>query len=360
MSNDGRPTQAGPRARFDKFGWLKALRVDPVITGTSAFHVGVDLCTTFTWSDGVGWVFELASLPAVGGKPLTRNTVNAAIRLLEDRGFIAVTYRSRGGRGVVAAMSVDLKPVRSNVPVSPETSATGDAGLPETGPIEAQGFGENQHNPTAKPAQLNVETSPIQRSKKRSEQREAPLQGISSGITSGDACAREDEPAAPAPGPPRNDPPANQTDENSATCVAADLRSGNTRNTISLPSPDELAAADGLPRPPNHWPKSFPEPEPSRYCPDHPDDTTDRCRACEHARKAYPDALAAWEQRRQHFDTHRRQAKDDWDHACTECDEGWLLSADGSPVEPAIRCLHARLWQAYWTARGVLPLRVAA
>ncbi len=191
--------------RFNKFEWLKALRSDPVITGTSAFHVGVDLCTTFTRGDGTGWRFKLAELPAVGGKPLTRNTINAGIRMLVERGFVTVTYRAQGGRHVTAELSVDLKPVRSSVGVSTETSPADGAGLPDTPPPEWGSIRGYLHAPTPKPAQLNAKTSPIQRSEKGGDHCRYLPSGTSSGTSSGDASAREVTPTKADP--PGDDPP---------------------------------------------------------------------------------------------------------------------------------------------------------
>lgn len=165
---------------FNKFEWLKALQSDAAITGTSAFLVGVAVCTTFTRADGTGWVFDLGDLPNVGGRPLTPNTIKSAIRLLVSRRYLNQTYRSQGGRGVRASASFDLIPARFNEQVSAETP-----------PAETCGFQQNPHVSTAKPARLNDKTRTFQRTKNRLDQREIPPTGTSTGTSSGSA---RDEP----------------------------------------------------------------------------------------------------------------------------------------------------------------------
>lgn len=128
------------------------------------------------------------------------------------------------------------------------------------------------------------------------------------------------------------------------------------QSAIPPPTPAELAVAADLPRPPNHWPARCPEAEPARFCDRHPTGPGlgVKCGPCGDARHAKD----AWAKRCQQFNTDLAAAKAAWNGACRQCDEkGWRLGEDGTVCDDALRCLHLRLWEAYWVATGVLPLR---
>ena len=79
----------------------------------------------------------------------------------------------------------------------------------------------------------------------------------------------------------------------------------------------------------------------SRFCKNHPDGTDKPCRACMAAREAAEAAERERESMASRAAAESR-AKVIADIAmCAMCDDaGWLLGADGEPVEPAIRCTH--------------------
>lgn len=319
------PTSNG-RASFNKFAWLKVMQSDTTLPDT-AFRIGVAICTTFTRADGTGWAFDLDDLAAeMGDRAFAQNTVKAAVSQLVSRGHVVETYRSHGGRGCRWRASFDLKPVRQDVRV-----------LEEPARADVRVSGGNPHVQTTKPARLDVKTRTFGRTKNRPDLREDPRSGTSSGTSTGGS-AREAEPATPDPFDYGDDPPEEHPDPfgDAAPAIAGP------------PTPDEIAAAADLPSHPDGWPTTFEEREPSRYCPDHPDDTTDKCEACRNARKAYPAAHAAWVERRQEFTTARAAARPAWISACRQCDEaGWVLGTDGTVLDDgAKRCDHPRLLRA--------------
>jgi hypothetical protein len=187
------------------------------------------------------------------------------------------------------------------------------------------------------------------------------LDGSIDGSIDGDACAREAEPAPPDPFDYGDDPPEDQSGPfaDAAAATAAPPRTPGRRYTIAPPTPEELATAADLPRPPNHWPKSFPEPEPSRFCDKHPGGSPGSCPRCGDARKAHE----AWDGRRQKFNAELADVKRKWVTACLACDDehGHVLGPDRKvPDDAAEWCMHIRLWQAYWIGRGVIPMRAAS
>jgi hypothetical protein len=80
---------------------------------------------------------------------------------------------------------------------------------------------------------------------------------------------------------------------------------------------------------------------PPRYCPNHmPDGTTRKCVPCQHTREAFEE----WEASQRDDELERRRlakataAQAELD--CNLCENSWLLDADGTPVEPAVKCRH--------------------
>ena len=105
----------------------------------------------------------------------------------------------------------------------------------------------------------------------------------------------------------------------------------------------ELARAAELPDVhPDDRPQ-FAEPEPSKYCPEHPDDTDQACPACRRARMSFEQNHADWQARWQADADAAAVNRKAWRTACQECDEyGWQLAHDGTLIDPARRCPHLR------------------
>lgn len=153
--------------------------------------------------------------------------------------------------------------------------------------------------------------------------------------------AGESEPALSDPVDQGDDTPENQPD---SLGHAAPATAGPP------PTPDELTAAADLPAHPDDWLTTFEEPEPSRHCPDHPNDTDEVCRPCERARNRYPAAHAKWVNDAQAFAKGRADAKRKWRYACRQCDNehGDTLGPDGRVLDDvAAKCTHPRLRRAY-------------
>lgn len=348
------PTSNG-RASFNKFAWLKVMQSDTTLPDT-AFRIGVAICTTFTRADGTGWAFDLDDLAAeMGDRAFAQNTVKAAVSQLVSRGHVVETYRSHGGRGCRWRASFDLKPVRQDVRVSEEPARSGVRVSTEPARADVRVSGGNPHVQTTKPARLDVKTRTFGRTKNRPDLREDPVSGTSSGTSTGGS-AREAEPATPEPYPSRDDPPKHFPERNNRPPTPEydpfdypdDDPDGAAADDGAPPTPEEVAAAEYLLPHPDDRP-AFTEPEPSRYCSDHPNDTTKKCEACGVARRAYPAAYEAWDERR-NADVHAAKAgRRAWIDACLQCEKetGWLLGADRVPVDPAVRCKHERLLRAY-------------
>lgn len=310
-------------AGFNKFLWLKALQADTSLT-PAALLIGMAICISFTRADGTGWEFDLDQLDAeLGGRTFTQNTIKAATALLVLRGYVTQIYRSKGGKGCRWRASFDLIPARSSVRVAPEPARSG-----------VRVSDANPHDSTCKPARLSVQTRTISRTKNRAEQGEDPPTGTSSGTSSGGS-ARDREPATPTPAPSGDDPPEEHFDP---------LGDAAPSTAGPPPTDDELARAAKLPdvhpddRPP------FAEPEPSRHCPDHPNDTTDICPHCHRARNAFQAKHVDWQNRCKADKADAVENRKAWRAACRECDEaGWQFDADGVvPADQARRCRHPR------------------
>jgi hypothetical protein len=148
-----------------------------------------------------------------------------------------------------------------------------------------------------------------------------------------------------AAAPDSNDPSPDDPSSNGEPANAAAA-------TDPFDYPDD-EPPDGLP--PNHWPADYPKPEPPRFCPRHPDDTTERCGACKETRREHD----AWKARRDGWRHAKHENKCAWIAACDECDEeGWLLGPDRTPIDDpsSLKCWHARNWGAYWEQRFGRPL----
>lgn len=144
------------------------------------------------------------------------------------------------------------------------------------------------------------------------------------------------KPATPTPTLPGNDPPEGHPERFGHAVPAV---------TGLPPTNEELARAAKLPDVHPDDRLAFAEPEPSRHCPDHPDDTTDRCTPCQRARTAFPEKHDDWQARRQADATAAAVNRSAWRDMCRECDEaGWEFDADGVvPADEARRCHHPRL-----------------
>jgi hypothetical protein len=86
------------------------------------------------------------------------------------------------------------------------------------------------------------------------------------------------------------------------------------------------------------------DPEPPRYCPEHPHDTNEHCADCIPLRKAHD----AWKRNRDLWELdeldqarRRKAAEAQQSKDCLLCDEAnWVLGSDGKPVDPARKCDH--------------------
>ncbi len=77
------------------------------------------------------------------------------------------------------------------------------------------------------------------------------------------------------------------------------------------------------------------EAAPPRYCPEHPNDTDDKCRPCERQRKKHERWQTEQAERNRQAAEARAQARAE----CHLCDGyGWAIGPDGTPLEPARRC----------------------
>lgn len=175
------------------------------------------------------------------------------------------------------------------------------------------------------------------------------------------------EPATPEPDPFRDDPPEHFPEANNQPATPEydpfdypddDGPDGASADGDASPTPAELAAAAELPVHPDDRP-AFTEPEPSRYCPDHPNDTDERCGACGDARRA----RKAWDERREAAAAAAKAGRRAWIAACRQCDpSGWRLGPDRAPVDPAVRCNHEHLLRVYAARHDAftIPSRRAA
>jgi hypothetical protein len=106
---------------------------------------------------------------------------------------------------------------------------------------------------------------------------------------------------------------------------------GETRVRASdEPAPSDRPETGNGPHPGNPAADELPPP----WCTRHPGGTDTNCRACGRAREANEHAVA---QRREARKAAHRAVID----ACDRCDDtGWVIDAEGKPVDPAKRCDH--------------------
>lgn len=78
-----------------------------------------------------------------------------------------------------------------------------------------------------------------------------------------------------------------------------------------------------------------PPPEPSRYCPRHPNDTDEDCRPCGRHREAHE----RWQADKADHERRVAEAVGEVRRACRLCGgDLWVIGSDGTPVEPAQPC----------------------
>ena len=249
---------------FSKFGWLKALQADATLTDKD-FRLAALIGVTYTRADGSGWAVELDALAASLPGGLSRRRLTDALRRLADRGYLAESGRSGGGRGVTARRSFDLLiPTTQASGVSPQTPDSGDGGFsdpdlwtsPETHDASGTGLAETPDVSVRNPGR----------------QRPKPLTLASEKVASGHL-----------------EPPPTGTS------------SGTSRGGASWAASSPLAG----------------DPEPAPFCRKHPAGTQDSCRACGDHRRGHD----AWQARQHNRTRDAKQARRDAIEQCPDCDE---------------------------------------
>ena len=80
---------------------------------------------------------------------------------------------------------------------------------------------------------------------------------------------------------------------------------------------------------------SEPPPEPSRFCPKHPNNTNQKCRPCGWQREEHQ----RWQNDKAERDRQAAQNRFSARQECKQCGGGfWVIGSDGAPVEPARPC----------------------
>ena len=103
-----------------------------------------------------------------------------------------------------------------------------------------------------------------------------------------------------------------------------------------LPEPTGVGTGVGVPHLSNNQVGERP---PRPHCPDHEENSTDKCGPCARRRRwdeKYGPEIEADELERQR---RKRMALADAQRDCIHCDDdGWILGEDGTPAEPAMKC----------------------
>lgn len=258
---------------FIKFAWLKAVWADPRITDKE-FRLATAICVELTRRDGTGWLADLDALASALRGGWSRNRLNASLRRLTEFGYLVETDRVGGGRGQTARRSHNLsfpaKPQPSAVRVWAETPTASGAGLAET--RTASGSNPNRQRLKPQPPAVDEVSS---------DQREYLPTGTPSGTPSR-GVSPESGTSLGGPQAPDDDPPPKQS----------------AKNYGETPS-----AAD--------------DPEPPRFCPEHPNGTRESCPPCGDYRRRH----AAWEARQRYRTRAEKDARATAITTCRRCDD---------------------------------------
>lgn len=291
---------------------------------------------------------RLAHIQAAIGR--SQRTAVRALEQLKDRGLIRVVKRGYKSHGVARANVYELavvapqdgacatqdgvstRPVDSPVDTPPKMAQAIDgACATQDGVSTADVLAPN---PDVLAPNPDVLTPPIG----------GAHDGSLDGEDDGGTCARRASPTV-RPNQFRNDPPEDQSniEDKPPTLAAANA------------APPDLMA---LPLPPIHWPQDYPNPEPPVRCPKHAHHegwVQEPCPPCGEANNAHK----AWEANRAQWRQARANATQAWIAACDHCDEAGWAQDDPDDQLPALKCLHAPNWQAWWKLHpgGAAPRR---